>query len=315
MVSGAMKEFCTCVDMSYKDDFYLFLVPGIMEDHVSWFDEIVAYIRRQLEKKGIGAAVGVGRLKKKEDEFASGLQEARIALLGTQENHISYFRYGRQEKKKLLLWEQALKSAALLSQGEAGAVADMVKDFIRKHRDPVMDDGESLAYWKAEALFYLQEVKKEVERMVGPGMEYEWDLWKKFRESSSVEDIIGWIAAGIRNCEPYMAQDGREENGYIAKAGLFIHENYRQDLSLEMVSEAVGISSFYLSRLLKQERNTTFIEILTNVRIWSAIRLLKENRKTVREICGEAGYPNITYFYKVFKKTTGLAVGTLREFS
>lgn len=76
----------------------------------------------------------------------------------------------------------------------------------------------------------------------------------------------------------------------------------------------MGISYFYLSRMLKQEKNANFSEVLTNVRIWRAIKKMRDSRKPIREISAEVGYANVTYFYKVFKKTAGISVGTMRKF-
>ncbi len=79
------------------------------------------------------------------------------------------------------------------------------------------------------------------------------------------------------------------------------------------MAQLVGISPFYLSRLLKQELNETFVEILTKVRIGQALILLQDPQKTIRQIGEEVGYGNTTYFYKVFKKQTGMTVGEVRR--
>lgn len=76
----------------------------------------------------------------------------------------------------------------------------------------------------------------------------------------------------------------------------------------------VGISPFYLSRLLKQELNKTFVELLTEVRITEALKLLQDHSKTIREISKDVGYLNPNYFYKVFKKQTGMTVGEIRRY-
>lgn len=100
---------------------------------------------------------------------------------------------------------------------------------------------------------------------------------------------------------------------YVTKAFLYIENRYSQDISLEDVAQLVGISPFYLSRLLKQELNETFVEILTKVRIGQALILLQDPQKTIRQIGEEVGYGNTTYFYKVFKKQTGMTVGEVRR--
>ena len=89
---------------------------------------------------------------------------------------------------------------------------------------------------------------------------------------------------------------------------------YMKDISLEQAAEVSGISSFYLSRLLKQELNQTFVGMLTEIRMMNALRMLWEGKYTVKEIALQSGYNNITYFYKVFKKYTGMSVGEIREY-
>ena len=51
-----------------------------------------------------------------------------------------------------------------------------------------------------------------------------------------------------------------------------MQEHYGDDLSLSDVGGAIGISPFYLSRLLKQEMDTTFIEVLTDIRSSKSVR-------------------------------------------
>ena len=103
-------------------------------------------------------------------------------------------------------------------------------------------------------------------------------------------------------------------NGYITRALLFIRENYHRDISLADAAEVLGITSFYLSRLFKQEINLTFLEILTDVRMRCVITMMEQNQKTMKEISRCAGYTNMAYFYKVFKKMTGLTAGEMKQY-
>lgn len=101
---------------------------------------------------------------------------------------------------------------------------------------------------------------------------------------------------------------------HVNKGILCILKMYNQNISLEDIARLVGISPFYLSRLLKQELDQTFVEILTEVRITAALKLLRNTSKTIREISEEVGYLNTNYFYKVFKKQTGMTVGEIRRY-
>ena len=109
------------------------------------------------------------------------------------------------------------------------------------------------------------------------------------------------------------ATEGKSRE-YIERAILHMERHYREDVSMEETAEAAGISTFYLSRLLKQELSQTFVEILTDIRMKKALGLLWKGNYTVREIAEQSGYGNITYFYKVFKKYTGRNIGEIREY-
>lgn len=106
-----------------------------------------------------------------------------------------------------------------------------------------------------------------------------------------------------------------DSNPYVIKAQKFIEENYKKDLSLESVADQIGISPFYLSRLLKQELGQTFIGYLTQVRMQEAIKLASITRLSIKEIAERTGYSNSTYFCRVFKKFTGQTIGGYRESS
>ena len=92
-----------------------------------------------------------------------------------------------------------------------------------------------------------------------------------------------------------------------------MRQNYAQDLSLEDVAAQADISSFYLSRLFRQELRCTFVEELTQIRIRQAMQLMKQSRLSMREIAVLTGYRNVTYFYKVFRKSVGAGAGEVRE--
>ena len=84
-----------------------------------------------------------------------------------------------------------------------------------------------------------------------------------------------------------------------------MEKHYMDDISLEQTAEISGISSFYLSRLLKQELNQTFVGILTDIRMTNALLMLFGGKHSVKEIAIQSGYNNITYFYKVFGNECG----------
>ncbi len=85
------------------------------------------------------------------------------------------------------------------------------------------------------------------------------------------------------------------------------------NMSLVEVAGSIGISSSYLSRLLKQHLNVSFSEYVTQQRIGKALRLLQDPRTKIASIANDTGYANQHYFSTAFKKTTGLTPTQYRE--
>ncbi|MCX7746274.1 MAG: response regulator [Clostridia bacterium] len=92
----------------------------------------------------------------------------------------------------------------------------------------------------------------------------------------------------------------------VSKAKTYMHANYKKDLNLKVVAEELYISTWYLSKLLKKETGKTFIDILNEIRIKEAIKLLNEPRYKIYKIAEEVGFTDVPYFYRLFKKLTGM---------
>jgi len=99
----------------------------------------------------------------------------------------------------------------------------------------------------------------------------------------------------------------------ISTAKSFIDANFHRDISLEEVSRETGLSPQYFSRFFKEETGENFIDYLTRIRITEAIKLLKNQKLSVKEVSYQVGYNDPNYFSKIFKKITGLSPSGLRE--
>ncbi|MBW7461275.1 AraC family transcriptional regulator, partial [Paenibacillus sepulcri] len=80
-----------------------------------------------------------------------------------------------------------------------------------------------------------------------------------------------------------------------------------EPLTLTSVAAEVGLSSFYLSRLFKEETGEAFNDYLTRLRIDQAIRLLKTTTLKVYEVAERVGIPSYRYFSVVFRGITGVS--------
>ncbi len=91
----------------------------------------------------------------------------------------------------------------------------------------------------------------------------------------------------------------------IASALLYIDTHYREEITLESVSEVVFLSSYYFSRLFKKEVGFNFSSYLLYKRIDEAKRLLAESEDSISNISASVSFKDQSYFCKVFKKHVG----------
>lgn len=93
----------------------------------------------------------------------------------------------------------------------------------------------------------------------------------------------------------------------------YIKKNYGDEkLSVEKLSNKLGISQTYLTRLLKKEIGMNFIDYLTYIRIQNAIELMKDPSIKIYEIANLVGYNTQHYFSNVFKKNMGMSPNDYR---
>lgn len=105
----------------------------------------------------------------------------------------------------------------------------------------------------------------------------------------------------------YLAQlQDLSRTHYVKTALAIIQNNYWQDISLNSVADEIGISASYLSTLFKSETSMNFTHYVNQFRIKKALIMLRESSLSIEQIAKECGYNNYDYFFKVFKKNTGM---------
>ncbi len=88
----------------------------------------------------------------------------------------------------------------------------------------------------------------------------------------------------------------------------YIDRHYKSSaLNLEEVAGVVTMNPTYLSRMLKQELNHTFIDYLTKVRIEKAVELMSCGSYKIYEVAEMVGYSSQHYFSKAFKRVMGVS--------
>ncbi|WP_130838622.1 response regulator [Lachnoclostridium sp. Marseille-P6806] len=93
----------------------------------------------------------------------------------------------------------------------------------------------------------------------------------------------------------------------------YIKKNYSLDLSLDLVADHFHMSRTYMSRLLKKYSGRTFLNLLVDIRMNEARKLVVENKYKLYEIAEKVGYKDFSYFIQSFKKYYGVTPNEYRK--
>ncbi len=166
-------------------------------------------------------------------------------------------------------------------------------------------------------------------------------LWFKecFSDSQITQDIItllelfaieekkDWQILAIRStvikimsrlCEKHCHYSVKNHNelhifSAIKQAISFIRANYSRDISLDEISNHVGLSKYYFAHEFHRITGYTFVEYVNLLRCEKAKKLLLKTSKNVDEIGTECGFPNRNYFTRTFKSYVGITPSEFRK--
>jgi len=117
------------------------------------------------------------------------------------------------------------------------------------------------------------------------------------------EEICYWIVRVLDRIIDNIYTTRNDHNYEILEKALrYIDENSALPLTLEDVAKQVSLSPFHFAHLIKKELGFTFVDYLTRVRIKKAKRLLRQSDYNITQIALEVGYPDQSYFTKVFRR-------------
>jgi len=102
----------------------------------------------------------------------------------------------------------------------------------------------------------------------------------------------------------YQIPDNQYQDPRIIKILSWVHNQYSEPLSLQVIAEKAGMNKAAFCRFFKTKTGKTCFEYITELRINFACKLLKEGNLPVTQICYETGFNNISNFNRQFKKIT-----------
>jgi two-component system response regulator YesN len=107
-----------------------------------------------------------------------------------------------------------------------------------------------------------------------------------------------------------------KQSGYsdmVQQAKAYIESHYHESCGVGTVSEAIFISSNYLSHVFKKEMGMTFTDYCTHYRILKAKDMLINSSLKISEISERVGFQDCKYFTRIFRRSTGKSPSSYRN--
>lgn len=135
----------------------------------------------------------------------------------------------------------------------------------------------------------------------------------KLYQQQTLEDICLLMQEVLESFMNAMFNETDKGNLYIRKALRFMQDNYGEHLELAKVAEYVGLSPSYFSALFNQIVGVSFREQLCRIRVEESKRLLLQKDYSLVDIALAMGFPDQSYYCKVFKRIVGVTPGKYRS--
>lgn len=104
-------------------------------------------------------------------------------------------------------------------------------------------------------------------------------------------------------------------NPEFLKLIIYVKENYRESISLKMLSKQFNLSANYICNLFAKHQEQTLTRFISELRMQEAARLIKEGKEPFKVIGLEVGYADYYYFCKVFRDYYGMSPSEYRKSS
>lgn len=95
------------------------------------------------------------------------------------------------------------------------------------------------------------------------------------------------------------------ENDRMNKIYDFCLTNFKKKIHLDEVAEVADLVPHSFCRYFKNRTGKTFSQVLIDIRIGHACKLILEDKLNIKQICFECGFNNLSCFHKNFKNITG----------
>ena len=132
-------------------------------------------------------------------------------------------------------------------------------------------------------------------------------------KEQDLDDLCFLLQDVVESFVSTMFYERDKGNLYIRQGLRYISDNYTQRITLEQVANHVHLSPCYFSSMFTEVVGVSFREYLCRLRVEESKRLLLSPQDySMTDIAISMGFPDQSYYCKVFKRIVGLTPGKYR---
>ena len=117
----------------------------------------------------------------------------------------------------------------------------------------------------------------------------------------TLERMLVRLVRNLASEESSLQEDNPSKKS-IHQSLIYIHNHFREPITLKEVANQSHLSMNYFSQRFHQETGMTFQCYLQELRLQFAASLLTSSNVPVTEVCFASGFNSLTHFLRVFKQ-------------
>ncbi|MCR8632670.1 AraC family transcriptional regulator [Paenibacillus radicis (ex Xue et al. 2023)] len=194
-----------------------------------------------------------------------------------------------------------------LEMGEYGSIQHEISQFL----DQIEVD-QRLAEKQVKAfcldIVYLLLQHKRQQPLPGEVLEHRdgTALHEAILQLSSFQKVKWWMRSWLEQWLEAVSSPRQPYTEPIQKAHDYIASHFEEEMSLQKIAHMVHLNKTYLCEQFKKETGISFTDYLTRLRISRAKELILLGDYKISDLAERVGYPNSSYFTRVFKKIMGM---------
>jgi two-component system response regulator YesN len=267
-------------------------IPVIRDEEANEAAKVLHHIADRLSRPDLSCLAKIHEIQELQGKIADQIRD--LKALGKDFDPSTLTKLSYQEEKEIII---------KIRSGDREGAKEILYRLLAIILSQYFENVEMLKISVLELLIFLfraaVEVGGKMEEMLGVKYRFLTEL-ASIRDQ---ENLCLWVVKVFEKLIDNIYQRRNAKNYQRLKKTLdFIETNYHRPLTIEQIAREVFLSPSRLSHIIKSELGLTIGDCLSRVRMDKAKALLKDSEMPISQVALETGFPDQSYFTKVFKK-------------